>query len=369
MRDAVVIGGGLVGAAIAWGLARQGLKPLVLDEDDLARRASRANFALIWVQGKGARAPHYARWTLGSARSWPGFAEELTQLSGIDIKLRQPGGFTLCLSDAELEDNAATLAGIRRDTGGEGASFEILDHRRTAELLPGLGRAVVGSTYSSEDGDVNSLRLFRALHVAMARSGVSYRAHSRVETIHYSGGLFRLEGPWGTVEAQKLILAGGIDNGRLASMVGLNVPLQHSKGQIVVTEKLAPFLAYPLGTLRQTDEGGVMIGDSEDTVDTSPRADPAINAVMVRRAIQMFPGLADVNMVRSWAGFRVKSRDGLPVYEQSAACPGAFVAVAHSGVTLAAAHALALAPQIAAGPLSRELSPFSTARFHVQAAA
>lgn len=368
-RDVVVIGGGLLGASVAWGLARTGLKPLVLDEGDLAHRASRANFALIWVQGKGDGSAPYAMWTLRSALAWPTFARELETVSEMGIHLRQSGGFTLCLTDDELQRNVESLRRIQHETGGEGASFEILGHTQTAAYMPALGPRVIGSTFSPEDGDVNALRLFRALHVALDRSGVNYRPSHGVETIRQVGGLFRIQGPWGVVDAEKVVLAAGIANARLAPMVGLDVPLKHSKGQIVVTEKLAPFLRHPTGTIRQTDEGSVMIGDSDDAHDRSLRADPAINAVMVQRALEMFPALGDVNMIRSWSGFRVKSRDGLPIYEQSISCPGAFIVVAHSGVTLAAAHALTLAPQIALGALDPVLAPFSTGRFHVQATA
>src|SRR6266705_5384568 len=75
--DAIVIGGGLVGSAIAYGLARAGLKAALLDEGDVAYRASRGNFGLVWVQSKGDGAPHYQRWTRCSADQWPALAAEL----------------------------------------------------------------------------------------------------------------------------------------------------------------------------------------------------------------------------------------------------------------------------------------------------
>ena len=61
--DAIIIGGGLVGTAVAYGLARRGKKPVVLDEGDIAYRASRGNFGLVWVQSKGFGVPEYQRWT------------------------------------------------------------------------------------------------------------------------------------------------------------------------------------------------------------------------------------------------------------------------------------------------------------------
>jgi octopine oxidase subunit B len=65
--DAIVIGGGLVGSAIAYGLVRAGLRTALLDESDVAFRASRGNFGLVWVQSKGDGAPHYPRWAPRSA--------------------------------------------------------------------------------------------------------------------------------------------------------------------------------------------------------------------------------------------------------------------------------------------------------------
>ena len=81
--DAIVIGGGLVGSAIAYGLVRERLRVALVDEGDVAYRASRGNFGLVWVQSKGDGAPHYQRWTRRSADQWPALAAELSERTGI----------------------------------------------------------------------------------------------------------------------------------------------------------------------------------------------------------------------------------------------------------------------------------------------
>src|SRR5689334_1478321 len=101
--DVAVIGGGLVGSAIAWGLARTGRRVGVLDEGDVAYRASRGNFALVWVQSKGLGLPPYSAWTMRSSNAWSGFAELLKDETGIDVAFQRPGGFNLSLSERELE--------------------------------------------------------------------------------------------------------------------------------------------------------------------------------------------------------------------------------------------------------------------------
>ncbi len=367
--DIVVVGGGLMGACLAWGLARQGLRVCVLDEGDIALRASRANFALIWVQGKGLGFPAYTAWTKAAAAAWPQLASDLKSDTGINVGLDQPGGFTLCLSDRELQANVDALKRLHNQPGAVAHPYEVLNHGQTKVLLPAIGPDVSGSIYCPLDGHVNSLRLFRALHIALKVGGIEYWADHVVDTIEPHAGGFVLRGAWGEIRAPKVVLAAGIGNARLAPMVGLNAPMKPSRGQIIVTEKASPFLRHPIVTVRQTDEGGVMIGDSEEADSTNLTIDHAISSVMADRAIRMFPLLADLNVVRTWSALRVMTLDGCPVYEQSQSHPGAFVAMAHSGVTLASQHAYNLAQAIAAGVIPDEISVFGTRRFHVPACA
>src|SRR5215813_9983231 len=77
--DVAVVGGGLVGASIAWGLARAGQRVVVLDEGEVAYRASRGNFGLVWVQGKGLGMPEYVAWTKRSSDGWKEFARLLNE--------------------------------------------------------------------------------------------------------------------------------------------------------------------------------------------------------------------------------------------------------------------------------------------------
>lgn len=365
--DVVVIGGGVVGGALALGLARSGARVIVLDEGDVAFRASRGNFALVWVQTKGLGMPEYALWTRRSAQDWHELAGILRDEAGIDVAHSQPGGFMPCLSEPELEGRIGAMRRLHNQPGLSDFPYEVLDHAETRRRLPDIGKDVVGALYSPLDGHANSLRLFRALREAGARRGVDYRPDHEVETITAGDGGFRIRGSWGEVAAGKVVLAAGLGNARLAPMVGLEAPVKPSKGQIIVTEKTAPFLHNPMVTIRQTDEGGIMIGDSQEDRGFDTIVGRPVLSVMAERAVRTFPRLAGLNVVRTWSALRVMSPDGFPIYEQSRSHPGAFVATCHSGVTLAANHVLTLAPAILAGELPEALASFSARRFHVPA--
>ncbi|WP_425064901.1 NAD(P)/FAD-dependent oxidoreductase [Reyranella sp.] len=367
--DVAVVGGGLVGVATAWGLSREGCRVVILDEGDRAVRASRGNFALVWVQSKGLGLAPYAGWTIRSSNAWRGFSDLLKQETGLDVSFQRPGGFHLCLSEKELEARANVLKRLHNQPGIVDYKTEILTHDQVKAMLPDIGPEVVGGSFCPLDGHVNSLRLFRTLHTALNARGVTYLPGHRVDNIVREGGEFRLTTTQGEVRAAKVALAAGNANMRLAPMVGLDSPMKPERGQIVVTERLRPFLNHPVVTLRQTDEGTVMIGDSkEESVDPSGLT-IGVSATEAERAVRQFPLLANVNVVRTWSAIRVMTKDGFPIYDQSQTHPGAFTVCCHSGVTLAANHALTIAPMIARGALDASLvAPFSARRFHVQAA-
>jgi glycine/D-amino acid oxidase-like deaminating enzyme len=367
--DVAVIGGGLVGSAVALGLSSVGQRVALLDEGDTAVRASRANFALVWVQSKGLGLPEYAAWTIRSSNAWGEFAARLKAETGLDVGFERPGGFHLALSEAELEARAQQLKRLHNQPGIVKYPTEIVNRQSLEASLPGLGREVVGGSFCPLDGHCNSLRLHRALHVALSKRGVRYLPSHRVDRISYRSGEFGLRAGQRELRAAKIVIAAGNASMHLAPMVGLSAPMKPNRGQIIVTERVQPFLRHPIVTLRQTDEGTIMIGDSQlDGIDPDELTLPVMT-VMARRAIRMFPILSRLNVVRTWSGIRVMTQDGFPIYEQSATCPGAFLVCCHSGVTLAAIHAITLAPMIGRGWLDPEsVGAFSARRFDVRQA-
>ena len=277
--DVAVIGGGLVGAAVAYGMTRRDRSVVMLDGGDFDLRASRGNFGLVWVQGKGKGRPQYTQWSLRSAGRWPTLAMDLGAETGEDLDLEQPGGAIIALTEAEHAENAANLAQIRAEQGNEPFEYSILDRSELAELLPGLGPEVAGGSYSPHDGHANPLRLLRALHTAyLARGGV-YRPNVEVRDFRQGDGPVTVELAEGAVTADKVVIAAGLGTKPLAAKVGLNVDIRPSHGQIIVTERGEPVLPDPLDAAapdagRRADAGRQCRGfrlRSADRSDDHPR--------------------------------------------------------------------------------------------------
>lgn len=359
--DVVVAGGGLVGMAIAWGVARQGLRVAVCDGDDIAFRAARGNFGLVWVQGKGSRCLPYARWSWCSSERWGAFAAQLQRETGVDCGFERPGGIELFEHEAELETAGALLESLRRRDAA--LTYEALDRAALRKRVPAASERLAGALWSPHDGHANPLYTLRALLQALLASGGVYLPRNAVREIRPRPGRFEIDTPAGPLEAARVVLAAGLDNARLAPMVDVHAPISPLRGQIMVTERLAPFLAYPTLVVRQTQEGSVLLGDSAEDVGFDDGQTRAAMADIARRARTAFPALAHARIVRAWGALRIMTPDGLPVYEESRAHPGAFVAICHSGVTLAAVHADLVAPWIAGGAPPADLHAFTTARF------
>jgi glycine/D-amino acid oxidase-like deaminating enzyme len=258
---------------------------------------------------------------------------------------------------------------MRTEAGNFGFEYRMLDHAELAAMLPGIGPAVVGASWTPYDGHVNSLALFHALHRGFAAKGGSYLPNCTVTEAHAAPGDFRIETGADTIVAPKIVLAAGLGNAGLAPLFGLDAPVRPQRGQILVTERTTRAWPLPLGSIRQTPEGSILLGSSEEEVGFDTGQKPQIMQEIARRAVLSFPWLAELQIVRAWAALRVMPPDGLPIYDQSERFPGAFTANCHSGVTLAGAHAKLFAPMVAKGALDPVLAPFSARRFDVPAAA
>ncbi|MGO4284766.1 NAD(P)/FAD-dependent oxidoreductase [Bosea sp. TAB14] len=369
--DIVVIGGGTVGAAIAYGLAKRRQNVLLLDGDDGDFRAARANFGLVWLQGKGLGMPAYQALTRRSIALWRGFSDALEAETGSDLAYEQNGGLTFCLGEEAFEKRRLDLMRLHNQRGDGEPDWEMLDRPALERLLPkaGLGPDVTGASFGRHDGHANPLRLLAALHGGLVRLGGHIRHRARVERIERAGADFRLILDGETLTAPRIVIAAGLGSVALGRQVGLDVPVHPERGQVLVTERLSPFLPLPASGLRQTAEGTVMIGATKDEVGFDASTTTEAAASLSRKTVRTIPALAHVGLVRQWAGLRIMTPDGYPIYAQSESHPGAFVALCHSGVTLAAFHADPLAEAITAGSLSETFSPFHQRRFDVPQAA
>ncbi len=362
--DYTLIGGGVVGLSVAWGLLKRGRTVTVLDGDDGSFRASRGNFGLVWVQSKGMNQPRYAQWSQGSAALWADFAAELGDATGQSVPLEQNGGYDLHFSEESLQETVDKYNLLKEKLGGD-YPFEVLGHNALRKEEPHIGPKVVGAILHHQDGHANPLQLLRALAADVRRLGGRVLTGKTVSRVTKPDS-FRVTCEDGTtVTSAKVVLAAGLGAATLGPSMGFKAPIRPQRGQVLITEKLPKLINRPSLIARQVDEGGIQIGATNEEVGLDDRVTQPGLSGLAADAIAAYPALAKAQLVRSWGALRVLSPDGLPIYQHSATMPGAYLVTCHSGITLAAAHARLLPDWLEGTEAAPDLEVFSEQRFAV----
>jgi len=362
--DYTIIGGGIVGLSVAHGLLSRGHSVICIDGTDADFRASRGNFGLVWVQGKGFSAPHYAAWSQKAVREYPNFVAGLTDDTGIKISLQQTGGYEYFTDTESLNSRVEQFETLKKALGGD-YPYEILSAKDIRAAEPMVGGETVGASFYPHDGHVNPLQLLKALAESCQKKGLSHYLGERLADVRHRGNTFSLKTQKGlTVSSGKVVLCAGLGAKVLGPMFGFKGLVRPQRGQVLVTEKLPPVLNKPSVTIRQVNEGAIQIGDSKEEVGFNDQETQSQMARIASNAIKVMPKLAQLRLVRSWGALRVMSPDGLPIYQESKDMPGAFLVTCHSGITLAATHSQNLSRWLVGAKDAPDLSGFSEDRFN-----
>jgi len=360
--DYAIIGGGVVGLSVAFGLLQRGRSVTVIDGDDGSFRASRGNFGLVWVQSKGMKQPAYARWSQRSARAWAEFAAELADTTGFDAALEQKGGYDFHFSDETLAETVARYEVLKAKLGGD-YPYEVLGHNELRREEPEVGPKVAGAILHHQDGHANPLKLLKGLAAGVRAKGGKVLTGKKVQSVSQNGQ-FEIHCADGTVVAAgKVVLSAGLGSAELGPKLGFKAPIRPQRGQVLITEKLPKILNRPSLIARQVDEGGIQIGATNEEVGLDDQVTAKGLAGLAAEAVAAYPVLAKAQLVRSWGALRVLSPDGLPIYQESPEMPGVFLVTCHSGITLAAAHARFLPDWLEKTDAAPDLEVFSEDRF------
>ncbi len=361
--DFLIIGGGLVGSSLAYGLSKEKfLKIAIVDAYDDTYRASIGNYGLTWLQSKGYNDPSYARMAERSIVTWDDFRQELEEGSGVDLEFVQRGGLHFCFNEEEFENRARKMNDIGMYYEHEQSKSIMLDQKNTKELYPGLGDEVVGSSYNRLDGYLSPAKLLQAQLKLCIRQKVDYipnfsvvkikKSESEYEIMAYNGDIMR---------TKQLILTAGLSNKNLAEQVGVNIPIKPEKGHILVTQKVHNLDLLPSLNIRQAKDGGLLLGYSNEDVGYDVSINENIVEKIIKKAMRILPEIKNINILRSWASLRIMPKDGKSIYDTIDKT--LHIVSTHSGVTFAPIHARELSNSILHGVQTGDFKNFSLDRF------
>ncbi|AMW09972.1 glycine oxidase ThiO [Streptomyces qaidamensis] len=371
--DVLVIGGGIIGLVTAWRAAQRGFATAVVDPEPGGGAAQVAAGMLAAVTEL-----HYGEQTLlglnlASARRYPDFAAELTELTGRDLGYRRCGTLAVAL-DADDRAHLRELHALQQQSGLES---QWLSGRECRRLEPMLAPGVRGGLRVDGDHQIDPRRLAGALVAACERAGVVFHRTwaERLAVVRDRAAGAVLAG--GTeAAAGQVVLAGGSLSGRLAGVPeDVLPPVRPVKGQVLrLTMPLrhGPFLSRTVRAvvrgshvyLVPRESGELVVGATSEELgwDTTVTAGGVYE--LLRDAHELVPGITELPLTETRAGLRPGSPDNAPLLGPTG-LEGLLLATGHyrNGVLLTPVTGDALAHALATGELPQESRPFTPKRF------
>lgn len=305
----IIVGGGVTGLSAGWWLAREGVDVLVIDKGIAGWEASGRN--------GGGCSHHFSPLFREEQRLWP----MMDELLGYPTEF-QPRRIRLAFSQAQMQLYRRAMDNAAR----QGFATDVLDAGAARKLVPLTGDNVVGGYLYGFGGHANPHRTLQAYAWAMQDHGGRLLQHTSVEGFEMTGDrVSAVLTDRGVLGCEQLVIAAGPQTGRLARMLGAEVPVVPARAEMIVTE---PLPLMPVGGVdgnglygRQTLRGNLAYGggphewlDAEGTA-APLRASTPLAQNIAGRLAEMFPKAAHARVIRSWAGIIENTPDGRPVID------------------------------------------------------
>ncbi len=344
--EVAVIGGGIIGCAIAYYLAKAGIDCLLIDKGDLAAGTSSRCDGNITIVDKD-----------------PGFDSLMSRVSqqlvvelndelDLPFEYRSTGSLLVCETETEMEAAAKWVDKQR----GAGLPFRILDRSDIQQESPYFADDLLGGLECETDSLINPYLFCYSLIEKAKTYGLRVQTNAEVKAIARPG-TFHIETAQGMFTANKVVNAAGVWAPFIGAMLGVDIPIVPRKGHIIVGARQQPitmrnvmefgYLISKFGGVRRvdpvTEKYGValvleptenqnfLIGSSRQFVGYDGTIDIHVIHAIAQRALRFFPKLAEFSVIRTYTGMRPWTADHLPIVSAVEEVPGFYIAAGHEG--------------------------------------
>jgi sarcosine oxidase subunit beta len=381
--DAIVIGGGVIGTSTGYYLSKKGVKTLLLEAGSLGDGSSSACDGFVIMQSKSP-GPHLSM-ALASEEMYRTLPEELDW----DIEYKNCGGMIIIESDGEYEA-MKTFMEHQREAG---LDVDLVNGDEARGMEPALARHIVGATVSARDGQINPMRLVVGFSRAAERLGLKLeRGHRAVGFTRSGDRITGVRTDKGDFSADKIVCCTGVYTPELLAPLGIDLPIKPRRGQLIVTEPVAPVIkrvmlcaryiaakyhpellenskdeSVRLGVgmaLEQSGNGGFLIGATREFVGFNRNTTTRGIRAVASHASRMIPALKGVRAVRFFAGLRPYTPDGKAFMGEAPGYGGLYVAAGHEGdgIAYAPITGRTMSELITTGRAAIDLAPFAIGR-------
>ena len=377
--DVVIIGGGVIGTSIFYHLAKNNVDVTLLERGTLASGASGACEGTIFLQTK--KPGIHLQIAIQSAKMFKYLEEELDY----DIEYISKGAMVVIPDEIQFE----TMEPFVQDQCNNGLNVELLDKKDAREREPALAETIEGATYCPDDGQVNPIKLT----YAFAEAGKRYKRARILNNVNVEGisleenkvrGVITNKG---FISTSIIINAAGAYAPIIGEMVGLNIPIIPRRGQVLVSEEAYGVVNGIIGTsdyiackynpeiknvnssagliVEPTASKNYLMGATREFVGYNPRVTYEGIRSISGSIVSLIPAFKNISIIRSFAGLRPYTEDGLPILGCVEGIEGFIMAAGHEGdgIALSPITGKLISELIISGSSSMSLEPFRLSRF------
>ena len=367
--DAAIIGGGLIGCAIAWRLSKAGLRVVVIERNEIGHEASWAAGGMLAPLSEANQADAFFELVVAGQKMYADFARELCEATGIDIQYRTEGTLYLALTDKDEEE----LERRWRWQQAAGLNIKKLNAHDVLKLEPALTPQLRWALEFPHDHQVDNRRMMTALEAAARDNGVEFWTKTEATSLEISNNrIAGVETTKRNIVTNTVILAAGSWSSLLKATddkVVMDFSVEPIRGQMIALEMPVPALHHVVystsGYLVPRADGYVIAGSTTEIVGYNKRITAEGLASIITHAVEIAPNLSSQGVLETWAGLRPKTKDNWPVLGNDLRISGLVYATGHyrNGILLTPLTAQSISELVLRGESSINLTPFSPARF------
>lgn len=391
--DVAILGAGVNGTSIAYELCKREKDVILIDKIVMGAGASGSCDDMILLQSK--KPGILLEMAFKSLELFQMLKDELP----CDIEFDTRGGTILIEDDAHL----AVMEEFVKSQRSYGLDVEIVDRKRLLELQPLVADDIIASTYSARDSQVNPMLLMKGYMLGARKLGMRFVDKARPVSIEPRSGGWQLTLSTGDiVDAEVVVNATGAWSNEVMKLIGFEVPITPRKGQVIVTEAIPPIgltnvwsAQYIVSKLKPrfephttpagssetiadpgakfglgfaftgTHNGNYLIGSTRENAGFDKTTDPEALTLIAEQVKRFFPVMAKINFIRTFAGLRPSTPDGMPLLGEIPGRPGFFIAAGHEGdgIALSPITGRVMADLITGAKPEFDLGVFAPGRF------
>lgn len=365
--DVVIIGGGVIGCAVAYELGKRGMSVIVVEQSEIGMQASSAATGMLApFKPLGKLDDPYLAFQRASLALFPSLVAELEELTGISVEYHETGCIRLGHPKqlARLERWAAAW----RDAG---ISMQVLQGDDLARIEPTLAEGYQVAVSIPCEPQVRAVAYMRAVAQAAERSGAVLISGSQVVGVERDGSrvIAVRTSQEEIITCGSLVVAAGAWSGIVGDLLGLHIPVTPAGGQsIELCQPLRPVAHIIFGEgvyLAPKLDGRLYVGATHEEMGFYPRVLPDGTSRLLDAAQRLVPDLCGCVVERSWAGLRPSTPDRRPILGLAPGWDNVVLACGHNGfgILLSPVTAQVIADLLTVGSILTGMQSFSLSRF------